>query len=110
MFPSPCLFALVLVECVDALHEQATLPARSQTNIDFIQATRSCVRCEQVHQSLSEPREEHGVLDRLRAAGHLILACGIMEEHEIEIGSISEFEAAELSIRDDDRMRGAHIL
>ena len=51
---------------------------------------------EQVHDALSQPQEEHAVVDA--AGGLLKLAGRVVQEHEVEIRPVAELEAAELAV------------
>jgi hypothetical protein len=44
---------------------------------------------EQVHESLHEPQEEHAVIHDLRAGGALHLAARVVQEHQVEVGSVA---------------------
>ena len=57
---------------------------------------------EQVHQPLHQPQEEHAVVHHRGTRSRLEFACGVVQEHEVEIGAVAELDAAELAVGDDD--------
>lgn len=66
---------------------------------------------ENVHDALRETYEEDLVVERRLGVGLLLLAAGVVQENEIEVGGVTEFDAAELALADrtdpHDAPRGA---
>jgi len=54
------------------------------------------VHGQQVHDALREPHEEQLVVDGTRAAGLLMLAVRVVQEHQVQIGTVAELHAASL--------------
>ena len=52
-------------------------------------------------------REEHGVVERLRAVGLLLLTGRVMQEHQIQVGAVTQLQATELAVGDDGKARRA---
>ena len=60
----------------------------------------------QVHDALRQPQKEHAIVERLRAVSALDIAAGVVQKHQIEVGTVAKLEAAELAVgnrRDADR-------
>ena len=100
VLPGPRLAALVVVEAVEALHQQAALAARPQAHVHLVEAAGGRVHGQHVHQPLHQPQEEHLVVHDLRPGRALHLAGRVVQEHEVEVGAVAELDAAELAVGD----------
>ena len=89
---------LVTLERVDAGHEKAALAVRPQPHVDFVEPSGRRMHGEQMHDALSKPQKEHHIVERAFAPGLLNLAARVVQEDEIEIGAVAEFQAAELAV------------
>src|SRR2546423_11888717 len=89
-----------------------SLAARAQAHVDLIEPTGGGVHGQQVHDALREPHEEQLVVDGARAAGLLMLAVRVVQEHEVQIRAVAELHAAELAVAhraDEHRARGLPV-
>src|SRR5580658_9480859 len=96
MLPGPCVLMLVELERLDPRHEESALAVGPQAHIDLVKPSGGRVHREQMHDALSQPQEEHAVVDA--AGGLLKLAGRVVEEHEVEIRPVPELKAAELAV------------
>ena len=62
-----------------------------------------------MHEALSEALKEQCVVDRLRSVGALRLAARVVQEHQVQVGAVTELQAAELAVRDHDHVRDAAV-
>ncbi len=110
MFPGPRFALLVLSESREAGDQQTTLAAGTQPYIHLVQPAGSRVHGKQMHHALGQTQEEHLVVDALAAIRRrfslLALPRGVVQEDDIQIGTVAELATAELAVSDDaDRDR-----
>ena len=105
VFPDPGLGPLVRPEALHARHERARLAVGTQPRIHLVKAAVARLDAQQVDQSLHEPEHEDAVIDGLRARSPLRLATGVMQEDHVQVGTVTQLQAAELAVTDD---REAH--
>src|SRR5256884_6214855 len=85
VLPGPRFPALVVRKRLDVGDQEAPLAARAQAHVDLIEPTGGGVHGQQVHYALREPHEEQLIVDGTRAAGLLLLAVRVVQEHEVQI-------------------------
>ena len=105
MFPRPRIVFLVALERVGARHEQAPSTVRTQARINLVEFARTGLCRQEMREPPHETTEEEAIVERLIAIGNLFAATGIMQEHDIEIGTVGEFEPPELAIADNAKAR-----
>ncbi len=95
VFPGPGLARLVLGEGVDAADQQAGGAIRAQAQVGVVQRAGGGVRAHPGDQALAQPG-----IDFLRGRMRVVV-----QEHQVQIGGIAKFLAAELAVGDDRERR-----
>ena len=107
VLPGPRVLSLVAAETVEARHEQPGAAVGPQAHIDLIQAPRTRLYRQHVHEALHEPCKKHCVVERPEPVRFLVRPAAIVNEHQVEVRAITQFETAELAVTDDAQARGA---
>jgi hypothetical protein len=113
MFPGPSFLALVALEGVHTRHQEATLAVGPQPHIDLVKSSRRRVHGQQVHYALTQAQEKQAVVDAPLALGGLNPAARIVQEHQVKVRPITQFQAAQLAVpgnRDHDRTKIRFII
>ena len=82
---------------------------RAQSRIDLVEHSRSGLCRQKIHQATHQASEKHRVVQRLRAVRLLARSGRVVQEHEVEVRSIGQFESTELAVTNDAKTGFASI-
>lgn len=107
MLPRPRAFALVVGEAGEARDQQALRPIGTQAHIHVVQTAGAGDGAQQRNDLLREACEPARGIQRTRAVG-LCVGCGVVQEHEVEVGPEAKLLAAEAAVTEHGEARSGH--
>jgi hypothetical protein len=96
---------LIFGERLEGADQQAGATTGPQPGVDLVQIAGAGTGGEQINDPLHQLGEEGGVVDLARTGGELPMTGAVVQEHQVEVGAVIQFNAAQLSVSDNGEAR-----
>src|SRR3546814_459870 len=104
VLPGPGFLTLVALEGTEGADQQPGSAGRTQAHVHLVQLAGGSLGSQQMNDALTETGKELRGVDGLGAIG-LGGRVAVMDEHQIQVGTVTELDPADLAVPDADEGR-----